>query len=255
VSVTVPVPRSERLAGKVAVVTGASRGIGRAIAVALAREGAAVAGCALAGPQDGGRSGGFLDDLPAAPATGGAAGGGRSFLVACDVRRSDEVARFQQQVERELGVADILVNNAGIVVREALVSLSEQDWNDVIAANLTSVFLVTRAFLPAMLARGQGGRIINIASIAGRQGTAMLTSYCASKHGVVGLTRALAEEVRDGHIRVNAICPGSVDTDMLRIGMPGGVARMTPEDVARTALFLATDAPDALTGACIDVFG
>ena len=230
-----------RFAGKVAVVTGTSRGIGRAIAVALAREGASVAGCALAGGQ------GFLDDLQE--------GGGGSFQSVCDVRRSDEIARFQQQVQAQLGVPDILVNNAGIVVREALVSLSEEEWNDVLGANLTGTFLVTRAFLPSMLARGRGGRIINIASIAGRQGTPMLSAYCAAKHGVVGLTRALAEEVRDAGIQVNAICPGSVDTDMLKIGMPGGVARMKPEDVARAALFLAGEAPTALTGAAIDVFG
>jgi NAD(P)-dependent dehydrogenase (short-subunit alcohol dehydrogenase family) len=225
-----------RLAGRVAVVTGTSRGIGKAIAAALAREGARVAGCALQGPGD------------AAVAPGG-------FFAACDVRRADQVDAFRDQVLARLGPPDILVNNAGIVVRAALVDLTETPWNDVLGANLHGTFLVTRAFLPAMIGKGPGGRIINISSIAGRQGTAMLTAYCTAKHGVVGLTRALAEELRPQGIVVNAICPGSVDTDMLKIGMPGGTARMTPDDVARAALFLASDAPLALTGSCIDVFG
>jgi 3-oxoacyl-[acyl-carrier protein] reductase len=225
-----------RLAGRVAVVTGTSRGIGKAIATALALEGARVAGCALNGPA------------APAPAPGG-------FVVACDVRRADQVEAFREHVLARLGAPDILVNNAGIVVRAALVDLTEQAWNDVLGANLNGTFLVTRAFLPSMISKGPGGRIINISSIAGRQGTPMLTAYCAAKHGVVGLTRALGEELRPQGIVVNAICPGSVDTDMLKIGMPGGTARMTPDDVARAALFLAADAPLALTGSCIDVFG
>jgi NAD(P)-dependent dehydrogenase (short-subunit alcohol dehydrogenase family) len=229
-------PPTPRLDGQVAVVTGTSRGIGKAIADALAREGARVAGCALHGPGE-----------PAATPGG--------FFTTCDVRRADQVEAFRDQVLAQLGPPDILVNNAGIVVRAALVDLTEQDWNDVLGANLHGTFLVTRAFLPSMMGKGPGGRIINIASISGRQGTAMLTAYCTAKHGVVGLTRALAEELRPQGIVVNAICPGSVDTDMLKIGMPGGTARMTPDDVARAALFLAADAPPALTGSCIDVFG
>lgn len=229
-----------RLHGQVAVVTGASRGIGRAIAVALAREGAVVAGCGLADGR------GFLDDLPA---------GTRGLFTRSDVRRADEVARFRDEVEASFGPADILVNNAGTVVRQRFVDLTEDDWNEVLGASLHGTFLVTRAFLPAMLARGRGGRIVNVASIAGRQGTPMLSAYCAAKHGVVGLTRSLAEELRDAGVRVNAICPGSVDTDMLKIGMPGGSPRMTAADVAAVALFLAAEAPPAMTGACLDVFG
>jgi 3-oxoacyl-[acyl-carrier protein] reductase len=117
---------------------------------------------------------------------------------------------------------------------------------------LKGTFAVTRVFLPQMRAR-RSGRIINIASISGRQGTARLTAYCAAKHGVVGLTRALAEETRDVGIQVNAICPGSVDTEMLAgSGFP---PLMSTEDVAGVALWLAAAAPAALTGACIDVFG
>jgi 3-oxoacyl-[acyl-carrier protein] reductase len=215
------------LAGRVAVVTGASRGIGRAVAEALSNAGAVVAGCALhAGPG----------------------------VDLCDVRRPEDVTRFAEGVQRRLGPPDILVNNAGTVARGRLDELTVEAWDDVVDANLKGTFLVTRAFLPAMRARGSG-RIINIASIAGRQGTAELTAYCAAKHGVVGLTRALAEELRGDGLVANAVCPGSVDTDMLRVGRPGATADMTPEDVAGVVLYLAAHAPAALTGACVDVFG
>jgi NAD(P)-dependent dehydrogenase (short-subunit alcohol dehydrogenase family) len=216
------------LAGRVAVVTGASRGIGKAVAEALSRAGAVVAGCAL----------------HAAPG-----------VDACDVRDADAVARFATDVQKRLGAPHILVNNAGTVARARLDELAVEAWDDVVDANLKGTFLVTRAFLPAMRARGGGGRIINVASISGRQGTAGLTAYCAAKHGVVGLTRALAEELRGEGITANAVCPGSVDTDMLRVGRPGATPDMSPADVAGVVLYLAASAPSAMTGSCVDVFG
>jgi 3-oxoacyl-[acyl-carrier protein] reductase len=215
------------LEGQVAVVTGASRGIGRAIAAALAGAGARVAGCArTAGPD----------------------------VIACDVGKPDDVTRFADEVTRRFGTPDVVVNNAGIVARMRLDDMAVDSWDAVVDSNLKGTYLVTRAFLPAMRARRRG-RIVNIASISGRQGTALLVAYCAAKHGVVGLTRALAEEVRDDGVVVNAVCPGSVDTDMLRAGMPGAKPDMSPEDVAGVVLYLAARAPSALTGSCVDVFG
>jgi NAD(P)-dependent dehydrogenase (short-subunit alcohol dehydrogenase family) len=215
------------LSGRVAVVTGASRGIGLAVAQTLSNAGAVVAGCALH------------------PAPG---------VASCDVRVPDEVARFAEDVSKRLGPPDILVNNAGTVARARVDELTVEAWDDVVDANLKGTFLVTRAFLPMMRAR-KSGRIINIASIAGRQGTAGLAAYCAAKHGVVGLTRALAAELREDGIVANAVCPGSVDTDMLRVGRPGAKPDMSPEDVAGVVLYLAAHAPSALTGSCVDVFG
>lgn len=216
-----------RLAGKTAVVTGASRGIGRAIVALFEREGARVVGCAR----------------HAAPG-----------VERCDVGQAADVARFAATTGERLGVPDIIVNNAGTVVRARLDALAESDWDAVIGSNLKGTYLITQAFLAGMRAR-KSGRIINMASISGRLGTAGLVVYCAAKHGVVGFTRALAEEVRADGLAVNAICPGSVDTEMLRVGMPGATPAMTVDDVAQAALFLAADAPLAMTGSCVDVFG
>jgi 3-oxoacyl-[acyl-carrier protein] reductase len=152
-----------------------------------------------------------------------------------------------------LGPIDILVNNAGAVLRKRSLEVTDAEWRSVLAVNLDGAFYTTRAFGSDLVA--QRGRIINIASIAGRQGTPLLAAYCAAKHGVVGLTRALAEELREAGVCVNAVCPGSVDTAMLRQGMPGATPAMKPDDIARTVLFLAAEAPAALTGTCIDIFG
>jgi len=217
----------QRLAGKVAVVTGASRGIGAAITRMLADAGAKVAGCAR----------------HAAPG-----------ISACDVARAADVARFAAEVLERFGPPDLLINNAGVAARGRLEETTPESWDAVVDSNLKGTFLVTRAFLPAMRPR-RGGRIVNVASISGRQGTAGLTAYCAAKHGVVGLTRALAQELRPDAIAVNAVCPGSVDTDMLRVGMPGARPDMSPEDVASVVLYLCAFAPPALTGSCVDVFG
>jgi NAD(P)-dependent dehydrogenase (short-subunit alcohol dehydrogenase family) len=229
------------LAGSTAVVTGASRGIGRAIAIRLAEAGAEVALWA----RDSSALRMVAGEISAAR--------GKARAIMVDVTDSDAVNRASDLVRATMPPVRTVVNNAGVVLRKSTEAVTDEEWRRVMAVNLDGTFYVTRAFIED-LERSQG-RVINISSISGREGTSLLAAYCAAKHGVIGLTRALAEELRTAKVCVNAICPGSVDTAMLREGMPGARPDMKPDDIAKTVLFLAHTAPTALTGACIDVYG
>jgi NAD(P)-dependent dehydrogenase (short-subunit alcohol dehydrogenase family) len=226
---------------KTAVVTGASRGIGRAIALRLAGAGFEVAIWA--------RDKHALDAVAAEIA----AAGGKAVAFECDVSDPAGVERCAALVRTAMPPVRVIVNNAGAVLRKATAEIDDAEWRRVMAVNVDGTFHVTRAFLPQLTKAG--GRIINISSRAGREGTPMLAAYCAAKHAVVGFTRSLAEELRAAKVCVNAVCPGSVDTAMLREGIPGAEPDMTPDDIAGTVLYLATSAPDALTGTCLDIFG
>jgi NAD(P)-dependent dehydrogenase (short-subunit alcohol dehydrogenase family) len=127
-------------------------------------------------------------------------------------------------------------------------------WRRVLDVNLTGAFLCTRAVLPRMIDRARG-RIVNVSSISGTLGTPELAAYCASKWGLIGFTKAAAEELKPHGVQVFSLCPGSVNTEMLRKGLPGATPDMEPEDVAGVIVYLATEAPDAMTGASVDVFG
>ncbi len=229
------------LSGSTAVVTGASRGIGRAIALRLAEAGAEVALWA----RDQAALRQVAGEITAAR------GKGRAIVV--DVTDSEKVSSASDLVRATMPPVRTVVNNAGVVLRKSTEAITDDEWRRVMAVNLDGTFYVTRAFIPDL--EHNAGRVINIASISGREGTSLLAAYCAAKHGVVGLTRALAEELRAAKVSVNAICPGSVDTEMLRQGMPNARPDMTADDIAKTAVFLAHAAPQALTGACIDVYG
>jgi NAD(P)-dependent dehydrogenase (short-subunit alcohol dehydrogenase family) len=229
------------LEGSTAVITGASRGIGRAIALRFAEAGAEVALWA----RDQSKLRSVAAEITAAH--------GKARAIMVDVTDSEAVEKAAQLVRATMPRVRTIVNNAGAVLRKSSEAITDEEWRRIMAVNLDGTFYVTRAFLPDL--EHTAGRVVNIASRSGREGTSLLAAYCAAKHGVVGLTRALAEELRPGKVTVNAICPGSVDTAMLREGLPDARPEMTPDDIARTAVWLAHGAPQALTGACIDVYG
>ncbi len=224
---------------KVAIVTGASRGIGRATAIALAQRGIAVALAA----RDQKALAAVQEEI-----------GGRATAIPTDVSDEAAVAEMVARASSELGPIDLLVNNAGALARASLADIDVADWDRVLGVNLRGPFLCTRAVLPSMIERGRG-RIVNVSSISGKLGTPLLTAYCASKWGLLGFSHAAAEELKPKGIQVFSVCPGSVNTEMLQQGLPGAVSDMEPEDVASVIVYLGTEAPDAMAGAAVDVFG
>ena len=209
-----------------ALITGATEGIGRAIAFGLGRAGYQVGVCART-PS---RLRALLDELRAAGIT--------AHGVPADVGVEADVLTMVGEVTAALGPVDVLVNNAGVAVLKPFDQLTLDEWDTTMATNLRSLFLVTRAVLPGMRARKQGA-IVNIASLAGRNGFAGGTAYTASKHAVLGFARSLMLEVRKDQVRVITICPGSVDTPLIRNqGMltPDVQKILQPEDVADTVL-------------------
>jgi NAD(P)-dependent dehydrogenase (short-subunit alcohol dehydrogenase family) len=219
-----------------AIVTGGGRGIGEAVARALTARGLRVTVFA--------RSAAEVEQV--------VKGGGASLAVVGDVSREDDVARLLLEHERRSGPCDLLVNNAGVLVRGAVEALSPSEWRRSLEVNLTGPFLCARAVVPGMKAR-RHGRIVNIASISATLGTAEASAYNASKWGLLGFTRCLAEELRPFGVQALAVSPGSVDTAMLR--QAPFPPQMTPGDVAKVVVFAGLDAPDASTGANLEVYG
>jgi meso-butanediol dehydrogenase/(S,S)-butanediol dehydrogenase/diacetyl reductase len=254
-----------RLSGKAALITGAARGIGRAIAEAYAQEGAELL---------------LVDSLAAVQQTAREIGQGqgkrRVLAYPLDLRQTDRFEGLAQQAFDTFGKLDILVNNAGVCKRNYLADLQEEEWEWHFDINVKAMFFLTKAVVRRMIAQGVKGRIINTASIMAKIGEAGFAAYTASKHAILGFSRCLAIEMAPQGIRVNVLCPGIVDTEMER-QIDAEIARQQsksaaevkkqyesliplgryaqPTDIAKTALFLASEDSDYLTGQAINVCG
>jgi acetoin reductase-like protein len=253
-----------RLRNKVAIVTGAGSGIGHAIALALAKEGANVV------------IGDVKEDSARTTATEIEAMRRKTLVVKCDVRSSSEVENMVQKTLEKFGKINILVNNAGVSTMALVVDMTEEEWDFNLDVNAKGAFLCSRAVARQMIKQGEGGKIINLGSIAGKSGEQYYAHYNASKAAVIAFTASLARELAPYKINVNAVCPGSVQTSMqlrelkwgakLR-GMPEEeikewmvaitpLGRLEqPEDVAKLVVFLASEEADFITGQAINVDG
>ncbi len=239
------------LTGKVAVVTGASRGIGRGIALALAARGAYVVAAARG-------------DNAAATVAEIVAAGGKAEVAAVDVTDAESAVALITGVVERHGRIDVLVNNAGVARDQLVLRMKRDDWDAVIAANLTGAFTTSQAAIKPMV-KARGGRIINISSVVGQMGNAGQVNYAASKAGLIGMSKALAKEVASRGITVNVVTPGLIETDMTRaitdkaqddwsgqipLGRIG-----TAADVAAAVCFLASDEASYITGHVLAVNG
>jgi len=238
----------EKLKGQTAIVTGASRGIGKAIAVMFASEGANVVVTA--------RTEYAIDDLAGRIVQSG----GSALAVTADLSIDSDLQRIADETLANYGRIDILVNNAGIIhPRINLVDFDFELWRKVVAVNLEAVALLTALCLPSMMERNYG-KVINISSIGGRKGSKGRSAYRATKAALISLTESVAAETKPYGIDVNCICPGGVDTEGYReaFRMRGKIddpSLMAPEEIAKLAVYLASDDSSSVTGAAIDAFG
>jgi 3-oxoacyl-[acyl-carrier protein] reductase len=242
------------LENQVALVTGASRGIGKAIAIELARQGAKVVGTAT--------SAAGAEAISAYLAECGAAAGSKGVVL--NVTDAANCAAVVDDVQKNVGSLSILVNNAGITQDQLAMRMKDEEWDSVIATNLTAVGRLSRAVLRAMM-KAKSGRIINITSVVGSSGNAGQMNYAAAKAGVAGMSRALAREIGSRNITVNCVAPGFIDTDMTKgLGDEQHAALLTqiplarlgsPEDIAHAVAFLAGPQAAYITGTTLHVNG
>lgn len=240
------------MAGRTALITGASRGIGNACALILASAGYRLVLAA--------RSVGKLEETASALQTSGA----ETFVIAMDVANRDSVANGISKASKEFGRIDVLINNAGITKDGLAVRMRQGDWDIVLQTNLSGAFFAIQQVLPGMM-RERWGRIVNISSVVGEMGNPGQANYVASKAGLIGLTKSLAQEVGSRNITVNAIAPGFIETDMTE-GLTADLKQKlvdqtplkrigTPEDVAHAVKFLVSEEAGFITGHVLDVNG
>jgi 3-oxoacyl-[acyl-carrier protein] reductase len=232
-----------RLKGKAALVTGAGRGIGRAIALALAREGCDLAICSRT-TKELYRTAREIQKL-----------GREVFAAPCDVRKASQVQKFVEGALRNFGKIDILVNNAGVAIWKRLDETSEDEWDKVLDTNLKGPFLFCKFIVPHMRKRKEGV-IVNISSGAGKKGYGNFSVYCASKFGVVGLTESLADELSKEKVRVYAVCPGGVATKMYFELEPEAREEqlLKPEEVAELVVKLCLPDSKTKSGSAVDIY-